>query len=346
MTLQVCPRKEPGRPKIVLGGMEFGRRLNYDDSKSITVDFIKKGYKEIDVAYMYQGGKSEKYLGLMEDSLAEYDVKFATKVNPRYLYGLSNKGINVQFHTSLDRMSIKKCDILYLHFPEYHRPIFDILKSIDDLYKEGLFERFGLSNFSAWQVAEIYYLCDKHNFIKPSVYQGLYNAISRDIEMELMPCLRRFGIKFYAYNIIAGGILSGKHNFTKDTNQIAQGRFNKQGWAKIYRERFWNQSTFDAVKMIQDAITEVYGDKLTILQASIMWCMNHSVLGAGDGVIMGPSKLTYYEQNLVALENKEPLHAKVLNAFEQAWKYRRGKVPSYVGNHWTPEYSLPVPSKL
>ena len=70
--------------------------------------------------------------------------------------------------------------------------------------------------------------------------------------------------------ITLGGILSGKHKFTKDTNQIAQGRFNKQGWAKIYRERFWNQSTFDAVKMIQDAITEVYGDKLTILEASIV----------------------------------------------------------------------------
>ena len=204
MTFQVCPRKQPGRPKIVLGGLEFGRRLNFDDSKSICVDFLKKGYKEIDVAYMYQGGKSEKYLGLMGDDMAEYDVKLSTKVNALDLYGLSNKGINVQFHTSLDRMNINKCDILYLHWPEYTRPILSILKSIDDLYKEGLFERFGLSNFSAWQVTEIYYLCDKYNLVKPSVYQGLYNAISRDIEMELMPCLRRFGIKFYAFNIIAG----------------------------------------------------------------------------------------------------------------------------------------------
>ena len=66
-----------------------------------------------------------------------------------------------------------------------------------------------------------------------------------------------------------------------------------------------------------------------------MWCMNHSVLGGGDGVIMGPSKLKYYQQNLSGLENKEPLHHRVLNAFEEAWKYHRGKVPSYVGNHWT-----------
>lgn len=205
MTAEVCKPKEEGRPKIVLGGMEFGRRLNFEDSKKITLEFLSKSNsKEIDVAFMYQNGKSEKYLGLMKDEISLLKPKIATKVNPNCIYGLSREGIFTQFNISLDRMNINKCDLLYLHFPEWNRDILQILKSIDYLYKENKFKRFGVSNFASWQVTEIYYLCDKYNLIKPTVYQGLYNAISRDIEMELIPCLRRFNIKFYAYNIIAG----------------------------------------------------------------------------------------------------------------------------------------------
>jgi len=32
----------------------------------------------------------------------------------------------------------------------------------------------------------------------------MYNAITRDVEKELLPCLRRFGMRFYAYNPLAG----------------------------------------------------------------------------------------------------------------------------------------------
>ena len=34
----------------------------------------------------------------------------------------------------------------------------------------------------------------------PSVYQGMYNAITREVERELLPALKKLGMKFYAYN--------------------------------------------------------------------------------------------------------------------------------------------------
>lgn len=36
--------------------------------------------------------------------------------------------------------------------------------------------------------------------------QGMYNATTRQVETELLPCLRYFGMKFYAYNPLAGPI--------------------------------------------------------------------------------------------------------------------------------------------
>lgn len=34
--------------------------------------------------------------------------------------------------------------------------------------------------------------------------QGMYNATTRQVEKELFPCLRHFGLRFYAYNPLAG----------------------------------------------------------------------------------------------------------------------------------------------
>jgi aflatoxin B1 aldehyde reductase len=60
---------------------------------------------------------------------------------------------------------------------------------------EGLFEGFGVSNFSAWQVAQAWEIAARHGWIKPSVYQGMYNAITRAVEPELFKCLGNYGIR-------------------------------------------------------------------------------------------------------------------------------------------------------
>jgi aflatoxin B1 aldehyde reductase len=43
-------------------------------------------------------------------------------------------------------------------------------------------------------------ICNQHGYIKPSVYQGLYCAIHRAVELELLPCLRKYNIAFFAFN--------------------------------------------------------------------------------------------------------------------------------------------------
>lgn len=67
-----------------------------------------------------------------------------------------------------------------------------------------MYDEFGVSNYMSWEVAELVYICKTNGWIVPSIYQGLYNGIARSVEPELFPCLRKFGIKFYAYNPLAG----------------------------------------------------------------------------------------------------------------------------------------------
>lgn len=53
---------------------------------------------------------------------------------------------------------------------------------------------------NSWEVAEIVGICRENNYIQPTAYQGIYNAIHRAVEPELLPCLRKFGISFYEFN--------------------------------------------------------------------------------------------------------------------------------------------------
>lgn len=50
-------------------------------------------------------------------------------------------------------------------------------------------------------------ICKKYGYVQPAVYQGIYNAIQRNVEPELFPCLRKFGISFYEFNPCMHAIL-------------------------------------------------------------------------------------------------------------------------------------------
>ena len=88
----------------------------------------------------------------------------------------------------------------YLHGPDRTTPYEVTLKAVDELYREGKFKRFGISNYMSWEVAEIVCICRANGYIQPTAYQGIYNAIHRKAEPELFPCLRKFGIAFYEFN--------------------------------------------------------------------------------------------------------------------------------------------------
>ena len=53
------------------------------------------------------------------------------------------------------------------------------MKGVNDLYKEGKFKRFGLSNFTSYEVAEVVTIAKVKGYVLPTVYQGIYNAVER-----------------------------------------------------------------------------------------------------------------------------------------------------------------------
>ncbi|KAG0202404.1 hypothetical protein BGX28_005065 [Mortierella sp. GBA30] len=283
--------------------------------------FHSHGHVEIDTARMYCNGDTEKALG----QLPMDDFKISIKIYVGFHGSYSNENLRKQVQLSLDTLQVSKVDILYLRSPDYATPIEVTLKVINDLYCEGLFERFGLSNYPSWQVAQICELCKQHGYVLPTVYQGLYNPFARSVEQELIPCLRQYNMVFYAYNALVGGILSGKYKFDQEqTSELS--RFDPTtALGKLVRKNYWNTSVFDAVQILENAASAI---NLSLVEATMRWMAHHSALRAQDGVILGASSLKHLNENLLDLA-KGPLPQTVVQAFDEAWEHVKACSPKY-----------------
>lgn len=308
--------------KAILGTMTFGPQVDRDNSKAMISRFRREGFHEIDTAYVYNNGDSEQFIGSAIASLAADDLLISTKVNPRIAAVFDTAAIRAQLEESLRRIGRNKVDVLYLHFPDPRTPLNITLEACAALHAEGKFVELGLSNFPSWQVVEIWHLCERYGCPPPTVYQGLYNGLSRGIEAELLPALRGHGMRFNAYNPLAGGILAGKYKNMAE--EPLPGRFT---FRPNYRNRYWNKAFFEALELLTAVCRE---HDIPLLQAAYGWLMHHSGLNADadDSIIMGVSSLAQLEQNLAAMR-LPPLPAPIVDAFEDAWAAARSESPAY-----------------
>jgi aflatoxin B1 aldehyde reductase len=308
-------------PRIILGAMNFGEQVDETAADHMLAMFLDLGYNEIDTAYRYNDGVSEEILGRILTPERRGKVYLATKAHPLNGGGLGPESIVKQVNTSLRRLKTDYVDLLYLHAPDPKTQIEVTLEACEKLFKEGKFRQLGLSNYASWQVADIWHLCKRNGWPIPVIYQGRYNAITRDVESELFPAVRNFGIRLYAYNPLSGGLLTGRYSQIGDVPK--EGRFALKSQ---YLERFWKEAYFDAIKVVHEA-SEQAG--LSMIQVALRWLMQHSFLKGsnGDGVIIAASNLKQWEYNLNNLNGELP--TKVLEAIDRAWQIARQDCPSY-----------------
>jgi aflatoxin B1 aldehyde reductase len=151
----------------------------------------------------------------------------------------------------------------------------------------------------------------------------VYNALHRAIEPELFPCLRHYGMGFYAYNPLAGGYLTSRYHREDNSPNEAGSRFDPNTWqGKLYRARFWNDEYFNALYVLRP-VAKKHG--LTEAECALRWMTNHSMLSRekGDAIIIGASSVKHIEENIVDLE-KGPLPNEVVEALDKGWEGCKG----------------------
>eukprot|EP00227_Mantoniella_beaufortii_P002029 CAMPEP_0197613194 /NCGR_PEP_ID=MMETSP1326-20131121/58733_1 /TAXON_ID=1155430 /ORGANISM="Genus nov. species nov., Strain RCC2288" /LENGTH=353 /DNA_ID=CAMNT_0043182039 /DNA_START=50 /DNA_END=1111 /DNA_ORIENTATION=+ len=346
-------------------GWKFASEECGDDaSRQMMETFLGAGHTEVDTAFAYSGGETEKIMGRVfaqHPSLLT-TMSIATKANPwpkgnmtssSGRGGLSPTQLRAQLEASCASLAPGTVDLLYLHAPDGDTPIEDTLTELAKLHAEGKFKRLGLSNFAAWEVVYIHRRCAELGMVLPTVYQGMYNCVTRACEPELVPALRKLNMAFLVYNPLAGGLLTGKHHGTgaagapegsgdgdgDGSTSSSRGRFVGNA---MYQDRFWKPEYFAAVDAIRAACDEAApgpdGARLTVAAAALRWLYSHSELdGAkGDGVILGASSVGQLQLNLgaaAAAARGEPLPQEVVAAMDAAWEVCKPAAPPYSRGH-------------
>lgn len=216
---------------------------------------------------------------------------------------------------SLAALKTDKIDIFYLHGPDRATPYEDTLRAVDELHREGYFDRFGVSNYMAWEVAQMCEISARHGWIAPTAYEGHYHALQRRAADELLPCLRHYGVSLYVYSPLASGFLTGR--YARGGREVDN----------LHLRMLWNSGYYDALDIIQPVADRL---GLTVAEMALRWLVHHAGLKPelGDAVILGAGGVKNLESNLVDLE-KGPLPDEAVKALDDAWLVCKAYAPKY-----------------
>src|ERR1700722_20001334 len=245
---------------MTLGYRGYGARVHDAATADAMLGAVLEfGHDQLDTCSVYGDGTCEQMLG---DLRAAERFGIATRIHSGSTPGhepenrnrvFEPENLKRVFKESLARLKTDKVKIFYLVTPDSATPIESTLSAVQELHDEGLFEEFGLSNFSAWHVAETSEIAARHGWIGPSVYQGMYNAITRAVEPELFKCRPNYGLPFHAFNPLAGGAFS--RNFADSAAVAAGARFDSStAQGKLYRDRYMDDAYLDAAALADSSL--------------------------------------------------------------------------------------------
>lgn len=306
--------------RLCFGTMTFGKPVEQAQATAMVDSCIEAGINFFDTANAYQAGLSETMLGnALKGRRHKYVL--ATKVWARMgdapdEAGLSKRAIFKAVEDSLRRLQTDYIDLYYLHQPDGAVPIEESLEALHQLVQSGKVRHPASSNYAAWQITQMQWIAQERGFGPATVSQSMYNLIARGIEQEFTPMARHFGVSIIAYNPLAGGLLTGKHQPTSITPGT---RFDDN---KMYQERYWHPQDFEAVSRLNQIARD---SGRSLISLALCWLLHHTPVSS---VLLGATRMEQLQQNLTAAA-EGPLSADTLAACDQVWRDFRGPVPAY-----------------
>jgi aryl-alcohol dehydrogenase-like predicted oxidoreductase len=168
-----------------------------------------------DTANVYGMGQSEVMLGKALGARRR-DVLVATKFyhtfgnGPNDL-GASRLAIVRELEASLRRLETDWIDLYQLHNVDPTTPLDETLRALDDVIRQGKVRYIGLSNFPAWQIAQVDAIARTLGTPRFCSAQIYYSLVGREVEREILPATRALGLGTMIWGPLAGGFLSGKY---------------------------------------------------------------------------------------------------------------------------------------
>jgi aryl-alcohol dehydrogenase-like predicted oxidoreductase len=185
---------------------------------------------------------------------------------------------------SLVRLGIDHIDLFYQHRVDRAVPMEDVAGAVGELVREGKVRFFGLSEAGVENIRRA------HAVHPVSALQSEYSLWERNLESEIIPTLREFGIGPFCP--LGRGFLTG--NVRRAEEYTAQD--SRQFDPRFHGENF--DANMNAVQIVRN-IADSIGAKPS--QVALAW-----LLGKGDFIvpIPGTKRRKYLEENAGAVDVK------------------------------------------
>lgn len=197
----------------------------------------------------------------------------------------SRRYIRIAVENSLRRLQTDWIDLYQLHRPDPNTPIEETLATLDDLIAEGKVRYIGHSNLAGWEIADAEYTARLGNHPRFISAQNEYSLLVRDVEQEVLPAVRAYGLGFLPFFPLYNGLLTGK--------------FSREGGptdSRIMRQRkhLADEAPWDTL----DAYRQFCHERgVTMLQATFAWLLAQPNL---TSVIAGATRPEQITQNAEA----------------------------------------------
>lgn len=252
---------------------------------------LDAGVNFFDTADAYAGGESETLLGAALKSKRN-DVVIATKVGFRTgssltQAGLSRRHILSSVDQSLKRLGTDWIDQYILHIQDTQTPLEETLQALDDVVRAGKVRYIGFSNWSAWKAAAAFEIQKANGWAPFTHGQFNYSLLARDVERDVIPMMKHFGLGLTVWSPLAAGFLSGK--YTKDNLKEGDGRLSTFDVLPTNKELgFAVVDTMRGIAKRHDA---------TVAQVAIAWLLSKQAV---TSVLMGSTKRSQLDDNVKA----------------------------------------------
>lgn len=282
--------------RLCLGTMNFGPQTTEEDSYAIMDRAHELGINFFDTANVYgwkQGeGVTEQIIGrwFAQGGGRREKTVIATK-----LYGsmsdwpndtfLSARNIRNACEGSLRRLQTDHIDLYQMHHIDRATPWDEIWEAFDVLRTQGKVLYFGSSNFAGWHIAQGQEAALRRNRLGLVSEQSIYNLLTRDIELEVVPAAQQYGLGIIPWSPLHGGLLGGV------IRKEQEGRRRTEGRAKEALER--NREQIEQ----WEALCDELGENPAIV--ALAWLLQRPGVTAP---IVGPRTVAQLDEQQRALE--------------------------------------------
>ncbi|MDQ1583082.1 MAG: hypothetical protein QOF36_1136 [Microbacteriaceae bacterium] len=221
--------------RLCLGTMNFGPQTEEAASHAIMDSALESGINFFDTANAYGGhlgrGVTETIIGnwFAQGGERREHTVLATK-----LYGnmtdwpndgkLSALNIRRALDASLKRLQTDYIDIYQFHHIDRETPWDEIWQAMETAVAQGKLLYAGSSNFAGWHIATAQAEARRRNYTGLVSEQSIYNLLTRDIELEVIPAAQANGLGIIPWSPLHGGLLGGVLRKEREGKRRLEGR--------------------------------------------------------------------------------------------------------------------------